>query len=72
MNKYGFPCAAARKNYKIDWKTGDIARHTSGIVGRVVVQSSKRLEVRIGKVRKGGTLSSFFQLHAADGYEYYV
>lgn len=70
INKYGFPCSKARKSYAIPWKTGDIARHTSGAIGRVVVQSVKRLEVRANKIRTGGKIDAFKKLFSKDGYAY--
>jgi len=73
INKFGFPCASPRQDYEISWKTGDIAATVKdGIkyVGKVVVQSEKRLEVRIGKLRIGGALHKFRKLHSHDGYQY--
>jgi len=70
INKYGFPCSKARKSYDIPWKTGDIARHDSGVVGRVVVQNAKRLEVRVNGKRTGGKLEQFIKLFSKDGYSY--
>ena len=70
INKFGFPCSKPRTSYSIPWKTGDIARHISGVVGRVVVQSAKSLEVRVNGIRKYGQLDTFQKLFAKDGYTY--
>lgn len=70
INKFGFPCSKARKSYSIPWNTGDIAKHSSGTTGRVVVQSAKRIEVRVDGKRTGGTLDKFSKLFSKDGYSY--
>jgi 5-methylcytosine-specific restriction endonuclease McrA len=73
IDKFGFPCSKPRQNYDIGWQTGDIAMTVKdGVkyVGKVVVQSEKRLEVRTGKLRIGGTLDKFVKLHSQDGYQY--
>ncbi|GET41094.1 HNH endonuclease [Microseira wollei NIES-4236] len=73
MDKFGFPCSKPRQNYDIGWQTGDIAMTVKdGVkyVGKVVVQSEKRLEVRIGKLRVGNTLDKFVKLHSQEGYQY--
>lgn len=69
MDKFGFPCSKPRKKYLHSWKTGDIAT-INGVTGRVVVQSDKRLEVRLGKDRYGGQLAQFTKLFSKDGYSY--
>ncbi|MBW4511257.1 MAG: HNH endonuclease [Scytonematopsis contorta HA4267-MV1] len=69
-DKYGFPCTKARTRYEHKWQTGDIASYVDGTVGRVVVQSSNRLEIRIGKIRISGKLNKFNKLHRKDGYNY--
>lgn len=69
MDKFGFPCSNPRKKYLHSWKTGDIAT-INGVTGRVVVQSDKRLEVRLGKDRYGGQLAQFTKLFSKDGYSY--
>jgi len=69
MDKFGFPCSRPRKEYLHGWKTGDIAT-INGTTGRVVVQSEKRLEVRLGKARHGGQLAQFTKLFSKDGYSY--
>ena len=69
MDKFGFPCSKPRKKYLHSWKTGDIAT-INGVTGRVVVQSDKRLEVRLGKNRYGGQLAQFTKLFSKDGYSY--
>ncbi|MBD2774818.1 RNA-guided endonuclease IscB [Iningainema tapete] len=70
VNKFGFPCAKAKQCYQHGWRTGDIARFSDGRIGRVVVQSATRLEIRIGKQRISGTLNKFTKLHSLDGYNY--
>jgi 5-methylcytosine-specific restriction endonuclease McrA len=69
INKHGFPCSQARKKYKHGWNTGDIATG-KGVVGRVVVQSATRLEIRINGKRIGGQLSDFKKLYSKDSYSY--
>lgn len=69
-NGFGFPCAKAKQRFTHGWKTGDIARFADGTIGRVVVQSATRLEVRVNKQRLGGTLDKFTKLHSKDGYSY--
>jgi hypothetical protein len=41
-----------------------------GVIGRVVVQSATRLEIRVKGVRYGGRLSEFRRLHLKDSYDY--
>lgn len=72
MDKFGFPCSKPRRDYQIGWKTGDIARRKDGVVGRVVVQSDKRLEVRVDGQRYGGKLNDFTKLFSKDGYTYLI
>ncbi|MBD2607317.1 HNH endonuclease [Scytonema hofmannii FACHB-248] len=69
VNKLGFPCSKPRTTYTHGWNTGDIAL-CKGVVGRVVVQSSTRLEVRVDGKRIGGKLSDFRKLHNKDSYSY--
>ncbi len=70
MDKFGFPCSKPRKKYTIPWKTGDIGITSMGILGRIVIQSEKRLEVRTNGRRYGGTLDKFRKVHSHDGYSY--
>lgn len=70
INKHGFPISKPRKSYDIPWKTGDVARHASGTVGRVVIQSAKRLAIRLNGKRITGKLTSFNKLFSKDGYSY--
>lgn len=70
MDKYGFPASKPRQSYDIPWRTGDIAVTTDGIKGRVVIQSAKRLEVRVDGKRYGGKLSEFKKVHSMDMYSY--
>lgn len=73
INKFGFPCSKPRDRYDLPWKTGDVAsivKDGKRFVGKVVVQSAKRLEVRIGQLRLGGTLDKFVKIHSHDGYQY--
>lgn len=72
-DKHGFPCAGPRKTYSHNWVTGDtIGSVKDGVryVGRCVVQSEKRLELRVGGKRIGGSLGMFKKLFSADGYTY--
>jgi 5-methylcytosine-specific restriction endonuclease McrA len=69
VNKFGFPCSAPRTQYEHGWRTGDVAIG-KGVVGRVVVQSATRLEIRIDGKRHGGKLSDFRKLHSKDCYDY--
>lgn len=69
INKYGFSCSKPRTTYKHGWNTGDIA-FCKGVVGRVVVQSDTRLEIRIDGKRIGGKISDFRKLHNKDSYSY--
>ena len=62
-----------RQPLNLGWQTGDIAalvKHGVSYVGKVVVQSEKRLEVRISKLRIGGTLDKFVKLLSQNGYQY--
>ena len=70
IDKFGFPCSRPRQKYSIPWQTGDIAKTIDGIVGRVVIQSAIRLEVRVNKKRHGGKICDFKKLHSKDGYRY--
>jgi len=70
MDKFGFPCSKPRQKYHHGWKTGDIAKTHDGIVGRVVVQSDKRLEIRLAGKRYGGKLADFTKIFSKDGYSY--
>ena len=70
MDKFGFPCSKPRQEYQHGWKTGDIARTTDGVVGRVVVHSATRLEVRVAGKRHGGKLANFIKIFSKDGYNY--
>ncbi len=77
INKFGFPCSKPRKSYSNGFSTGDLAhayitegRNKGTWFGRVVVQSERRLEIRINKLRIGGTIDKFKKVHARDGYEY--
>ena len=72
MDKFGFPCSKPRQEYQHGWKTGDIARTTDGVVGRVVVQSATRLEVRVAGKRHGGKLANFIKIFSKDGYNYAI
>jgi len=67
INKFGFPCSNPRQIYDHGWNTGDIAIG-KGVMGRVVVQSATRLEIRINKKRIGGQLIDFKKLHSKDAY----
>jgi 5-methylcytosine-specific restriction endonuclease McrA len=69
INKFGFPCSKPRTSYEHEWNTGDIMSGF-GIVGRVVVQSDIRLEIRVDGKRIGGRLSDFRKLHNKDSYSY--
>lgn len=69
MNKFGFPCSKPRQSYQHGWHTGDIAE-IKGIVGRVVVQSATRLEIRVNRKRIAGQLNEFRKLHSKDSYSY--
>jgi 5-methylcytosine-specific restriction endonuclease McrA len=69
INKFGFPCSNPRKEYSHGWQTGDLAKGKN-VSGRVVVQSAKRLEIRVNGKRIGGQLSDFVKLHSKDGYNY--
>jgi 5-methylcytosine-specific restriction endonuclease McrA len=69
INKYGFPCSKPRTTYGHGWNTGDIANGKC-VVGRVVVQSDTRLEIRIDGKRIGGKITDFRKLHCKDGYSY--
>lgn len=69
INKFGFPCSKPRTSYTHGWNTGDIASG-KGVAGRVVVQSSTRLEIRVDGKRIGGKLSDFKRLHMKDSYSY--
>lgn len=70
MNKYGFPCSKPRQKYNIPWKTGDIARTIDGVVGRIVVQNEKRLEVRVNGTRHHCKVKEVKPMHRKDGYSY--
>lgn len=70
IDKFGFPCSKPRQKYPIPWQTGDIALSMDGIVGRVVIQSAIRLEVRVNNQRHGGKICDFKKLHSKDGYRY--
>lgn len=70
MDKYGFPCSKPRQSYDIPWKTGDIAKTLTGIIGRVVVQNEKRLEVRVNGKRHYCKPSEVKPMHRKDGYSY--
>ena len=69
INKSGFPCSKPRQSYEHGWQTGDIAT-VKGVTGRVVVQSSTRLEIRVDGKRIGGKLNDFTLLHSKDSYFY--
>jgi 5-methylcytosine-specific restriction endonuclease McrA len=69
INKHGFPCSKARQSYSHEWQTGDIATGKK-VVGRVVVQSATRLEIRVDGKRIGGKLSEFKRLYRKDCYSY--
>lgn len=70
MDKFGFPCSKARQRYAIPWKTGDTARTLDGVVGRVVVQHEKRLEVRVNGKRYYCKPDEVNPVHRKDGYSY--
>jgi 5-methylcytosine-specific restriction endonuclease McrA len=70
MNKFGFPCSKPRKKYNIPWRTGDIARTKSGIIGRVVVQNEKLLEIRVDGNRHRCKPTGLKPVHRKDGYSY--
>ena len=70
MNKFGFPCSKPRKKYNIPWRTGDIARTKSGIIGRVVVQNEKLLEIRVDGNRHRCKPTEIKPVHRKDGYSY--
>ncbi|WP_169262990.1 hypothetical protein [Brasilonema octagenarum] len=69
INKFGFPCSKPRASYTHGWNTGDIA-FGKGLTGRVVVQSSTRLEIRVDGKRIRAKLSEFKKLHMKDSYSY--
>ncbi len=69
INQSGFPCSKPRTPYEHGWNTGDMATG-KGVVGRVVVQSDTRLEIRVDGKRIGGRLSEFTKLHNKDSYSY--
>jgi 5-methylcytosine-specific restriction endonuclease McrA len=69
INKHGFPCSKPRQAYSHAWNTGDIATG-KGVIGRVVVQSATRLEIRVDGKRIGGKLNDFKILHRKDAYSY--
>ena len=69
VNKFGFPISKPRQTYQHGWQTGDIAKG-KGVIGRIVVQSATRLEIRIDGKRIGGRLSDFKLLHSKDSYSY--
>jgi 5-methylcytosine-specific restriction endonuclease McrA len=69
INKFGFPCSEPRKTYPHEWKTGDFAT-LKGVTGRIVVQSTKRLEIRVDGKRIGGALTDFKKFHSKDAYSY--
>lgn len=70
MNKFGFPCSKPRKKYNIPWRTGDLARTESGIIGRVVVQNEKLLEIRVDGNRHRCKPTEIKPVHRKDGYSY--
>lgn len=70
MDKFGFPCSKPRQLYKTPWKTGDIAQTLDGIVGRVVVQNEKRIEVRVNGKRHYCKPDEVKPMHRKDGYSY--
>jgi hypothetical protein len=70
MNKYGFPCSKPRKAYQIPWTTGDIAQTPDGIVGRVVMQTEKLIEIRIDGNRHRCKPDQAKPIHRKDGYNY--
>ncbi|PSB55197.1 RNA-guided endonuclease IscB [Chamaesiphon polymorphus] len=70
MDKFGFPCSKPRQSYKTSWKTGDIARTIDRIIGRVVVQNEKRLEVRVNGKRHYCKPDEVKPIHRKDGYSY--
>jgi 5-methylcytosine-specific restriction endonuclease McrA len=70
MNKFGFPCSKPRKKYNIPWRTGDITRTESGIIGRVVVQNEKLLEIRVDGNRHRCKPTEIKPVHRKDGYSY--
>ncbi|MHC5613185.1 MAG: hypothetical protein ACYTXA_19835 [Nostoc sp.] len=69
INKFGFPLSKPRQSYEYGWSTGDLAEG-KGVIGRVVVQSATRLEIRVKGVRHGGRLSEFTRLHLKESYDY--
>lgn len=70
MSKYGFPCSEPRKTYNTPWKTGDIGKTINGVVGRVVVQNEKRIEVRVDGKRHYCKPIEVKPMHRKDGYSY--
>jgi 5-methylcytosine-specific restriction endonuclease McrA len=70
IDKFGFPCSNPRQTYNTPWKTGDIGRTTQAIVGRVVVQNQKRLEIRVNGVRHYCKPHEVKPMHRKDGYSY--
>lgn len=70
MNKYGFPCSKPRKIYDLPVKTGDIAKHPDGAVGKIVIQSSKGVEIRENGNRHRCKISDVKTMHRKDGYRY--
>ncbi|MBP5977330.1 RRXRR domain-containing protein [Brasilonema sp. CT11] len=70
IDKFGFPCSNSRQTYNTPWKTGDIGRTTQAIVGRVVVQNEKRLEIRVNGVRHYCKPHKVKPMHRKDGYSY--
>ncbi|MEQ9551833.1 MAG: hypothetical protein RIM23_19760 [Coleofasciculus sp. G3-WIS-01] len=70
MDKFGFPCSKPRQSYKTPWKTGDMARTLDGVVGRVVVQNEKRIEVRVNGKRCYCKPDEVKPMHRKDGYSY--
>jgi len=70
MNKYGFPCAKPRQQHDTHWRTGDIAKSPDGILGRVVVQSAKAIEIRVDGIRHRCKTLEAKPVHRKDGYSY--
>lgn len=70
IDKNGFPCSRPRKAYDTPWKTGDIAKTSDGVTGRVVVQNEKRIEIRVDKKRHYCKPEQVKPIHRKDGYSY--
>jgi 5-methylcytosine-specific restriction endonuclease McrA len=70
IDKFGFPCSKPRQSYPTPWQTGDIAKTLTGVVGRVVVQNEKRLEIRVNGKRHYCKPNEVKPMHKKDGYSY--